>query len=125
MIPFFENSLAFRNANAGGQEGQLSPMLSCMGGRRGIHTELFPFLLPSEGTFSDVEDGLIQENFSGGKPPDPEIAIVLLGDIYSEHCYSGKELEDLKPTPVEEHRYTCIYMYIYLHRTESLIDLYL
>ena len=96
-------------------------MPSCMGGRRGIHTELFPFLLPSEGIFSDVEDGLIQENFSGGKPPDPEIAIVLLGDIYSEHCYSGKELEDLKPTPVVEHH---IRVYTFIEQNHSLTYIY-
>ena len=68
--------------------------LGGIGARIALHAELLPSLLPSEGAFSDVVDGLIQENFSGGKPPDPPITVVLLGDKYSKHCPSGKELED-------------------------------
>ena len=63
-----------------------------------LHVELLPSLLPSEGAFSNV-DCLIQENCSGGKPPDPQIALVFLGDRYSEHCFSGKELEDQNLPP--------------------------
>ena len=48
----------------------------------------------AEGAFSDVVDGLINKTYSGGKPPDPQITMVLLGDKYSKHCSSGKLFED-------------------------------
>ena len=66
-------------------------------GRRGKncpHTEFFPSLLSFEGAFSGIVACLVQENFSRAKPTDPQISIFLLGDQYTKHCSSGKELED-------------------------------
>ena len=83
-----------RDAYAGGQLPPLPSSVGAGGARIALHAELLPFLLPSEGAFSDVVDGWIQENFSKGKPPDPQITVVFLGDKYSKHCPSGKELED-------------------------------
>ena len=37
------------------------------GARNALHTEFLPSLLSSEGAFSGISDGLLQENFSGGK----------------------------------------------------------
>ena len=50
------------------------------GARVALHTEFFPSLLSSEGVFSGIADSLVQENFSGGKPSDPQIPIESLGD---------------------------------------------
>ena len=50
------------------------------GARIALHTQLFPALLSSKGAFSGIVDSLVQETISGGKPPDPLINIVLLGD---------------------------------------------
>ena len=61
------------------------------GARITLHTELFPFLLSTEEAFSGIVDSFIQENCSGGKPPDPQIIVVLLGDQCIKHCSSGKE----------------------------------
>ena len=61
------------------------------GARIVLHTELFPSLLSSEGAFSDIVDRLPRESFSGGKPPDPQITIVLVGDQYIKHRSSGKD----------------------------------
>ena len=68
----------------------------CGAGRARItlHTELFPSLQSSEVAFSGIADSLVQGNFSGGKPPDPHIVVVLLGDQYIKHCSSGKELKE-------------------------------
>ena len=52
--------------------------------------ELFPFLLYLEGALSDIVDSLVQENFSKGKPPDPQLCTVFLGDQYTKHCSSRK-----------------------------------
>ena len=41
------------------------------GARIALHTELFPFLLSAEEAFSSIVASLVQENFAGGKPPDP------------------------------------------------------
>ena len=63
-----------RDAYAGGQEGQLSPLTSSMGSGRAriaLHTEVLPSLLSWERTFYDVIDGLTQENFSGESPHTP------------------------------------------------------
>ena len=59
-----------------------------------LHTELFPSLLSAEEAFSSIVDSLIQEHFSGGKPPDPQVVLVLLGDQCSKHCSSVKEFKD-------------------------------
>ena len=64
------------------------------GARIAIHTELFPSLLSAEETFSGIADWLVPETFSGGKPPDPQIIIVLLGDQCIKYCSSGKEFTD-------------------------------
>ena len=94
-----------------GKISDLLPGMPMLGGRRGscslcpyswgaggariaLHSELFPSLLSSEGAFSSFVDSLLQENFSGGKPPDPQISLVLLGNQYTKHCSSGKEIED-------------------------------
>ena len=68
-----------RDAYAGGGAG---------GARIALHAELLPSLLPSEGAFSDVVDGLIQENFC--------------------HGVAGRQIFKAlpKPTPMEEHTYT-------------------
>ena len=74
-----------RDAYAGGgQVGQLPPLLSSMGAggaRIALHTEFFPSLLSSEGVFSGISDSLV-EDFSGGKPPDPRIAVESPGDFW-------------------------------------------
>ena len=57
-----------------------TPMLGAGGARVTLHTEFFPSLLSSEGAFSSIADRLLQLNFSGGKPPDPQIPIESLGD---------------------------------------------
>ena len=78
----------------GGQDGQLPPLLSFMGEAGGarvdLQTELFPSLLSAEEAFSGIVDGLVQKNLSGGKPPDPQIIIALLGDRCITHYSSGK-----------------------------------
>ena len=79
-----------------GQEGQLPPLPSFMGtggaggARIALYTELFPSLISAEEAFFGIVDSLVQENFSGGKPPDPKIIAVLLGDQCIKHCSSGK-----------------------------------
>ena len=50
------------------------------GARNALHIELFLSLLSSEGAFSSIVDSLAQDSFSGGKPPDPQISMVLLRD---------------------------------------------
>ena len=74
-----------RDAYAGGGAG---------GARIALHTDLFPSLLLSEGAFSGIVDSSVQDHFSGGKPPDNQICIVFLGNKYTKHCSSGKEIED-------------------------------
>ena len=59
-----------------------------------LHTELFSSLLSSEWAFSDIVDSLVQENLSGGKPLDHQIIVILLGDQYIKHFFSGKEFRD-------------------------------
>ena len=83
----------------------LSSFMAAGGVRIPFHTELPPSLLSTEEAFSGIVDSLVQENFSGGKPPDPQIIVVLLGDHCIKHCSSGKKP---KSSPVEEH--------IYMHR---------
>ena len=56
------------------------PTLGAGGARIPHHSEFFPSLLSSEGAFSGISDSLVNENFSGGKPPDPQITIESLGD---------------------------------------------
>ena len=65
------------------------------GPRIALHTELFPSLLSSERAFSSIVDSLVHKNCSGGKPPDAQIDIVLLGEVLRP-----------KATPVEEYTYT-------------------
>ena len=50
------------------------------GARIALHTEFFRSLLSSKGAFSGTPDSLVQENFSGDKPLDPQITIESLGD---------------------------------------------
>ena len=64
------------------------------GARIALHTELLSPLVSSQGAFSGIVDNLVQENFSGGKPPDPYSIVILLGDQYVKHCFSEKELKD-------------------------------
>ena len=49
------------------------------GARFALHTEFLPSLLSSEGAFSGISDSLLQKNFSGSKPPDPQTTIQSLG----------------------------------------------
>ena len=63
-----------------GELPPLPPSLGAEGARVPLHTEFLPSLLSSEGAFSGIADSLVQENFSGCKPPDPQIPIELLGD---------------------------------------------
>ena len=48
--------------------------------RIALHTEFLPSLLSFEGAFSSISGSLLQENFSGGKPPDPHTTTKSLGD---------------------------------------------
>ena len=64
-----DGSGRIRDAYAGGAGGA----------RIALHTEFFPSLLSSEGAFSGISDSLV-ENFSGGKPPDPQVTVDSLGD---------------------------------------------
>ena len=50
--------------------------------------------ISSEEAFPGIVDSLVQEHSSEDKPPDPQVCILLLGDQYTKHCYSGKEFED-------------------------------
>ena len=93
MSKLLHSANKVRNVYAGGR-GQLPPLLSSLeaeGARIALQTELFPSLLYYEGAFSGIIDSFVQENFSGDKPPDPQISIVLLRDPYTEHRPSGKE----------------------------------
>ena len=69
-----------------------------MGG--GLEGQELPFilnflsLLSAEEAFSGIVDSLVQESFSVGKPPDPQILLVLLEDQCIKHCSSGKEFKD-------------------------------
>ena len=93
----------------GGAAGAAAPSALIHGGtggaRSALYTEFFPSLLSSEGAFSGISDSLV-ESFSGGKPPDPQVAVDSLGDYHTKHCASGKEFKRLKSTPVEEYTYT-------------------
>ena len=64
------------------------------GARIALHTELFPSLLSAEEAFSGFVDDLVQETFSGGKPPDPQIIVVLEGDQCIKLYSSGQEFRD-------------------------------
>ena len=71
------------------------------GARIAFHTELFPFLLFSESTSSGIVDMLvhkkcyikINKSFSGGKLPELQIGIMLLGHQKTTHCSSGTSLK--------------------------------
>ena len=65
--------LSPRTPKLGEQEGQLPPMPLPWGARIALHTELFPFLLSCQETFSGVVDSLVQENFSGASPQTPNL----------------------------------------------------
>ena len=63
----------------GWQEAQLPSLFSSMGAegaRIALYVELFPSLLSCEGAFSSIVDSFVQETFSGGKPPDPQLVVV-------------------------------------------------
>ena len=60
----------------GGQEEQLPfcPLTRGAGRVRiALHMELFPSLLCCRGTFYGIVDRLVEENFSGGQAPDPNL----------------------------------------------------
>ena len=95
-----------RDTYAGGQEGQLLPLSSSMGGPGGpggpggarisLHSELFPSILSSHRAFSGIADSLVHKHFSESKPPSsltPKITFLLLGDQHNKHCSSGKSLK--------------------------------
>ena len=86
-----------RDAYDGGQEGQELPFI----------LNSFHLSYPAEEAFSGIVDRLVQENCSGGKPPDPQILVVLLGDQCIKHCSSGKEFRDHNPA---------LWRSIYMHR---------
>ena len=66
---------------AGGAAAPSALVLEGAGGARiALCSEFFPSLISSEGEFSGIADSLVKENFSGGKPPEPQIAIESLGD---------------------------------------------
>ena len=72
-----------RDTYTGGAGGAATSALidgEAGGARIALHTELFPSLLSSKQAFPGISDSLVQENFSGGKPPDPQVAIESLGD---------------------------------------------
>ena len=71
-----------------------SSMGEAGGTRITLHNELFQSLLFCEGAFSGTVGSLVRENFSGRKPPDPQITTALLGDQYTKDSSSGKEFED-------------------------------
>ena len=48
------------------------------GARIALCAALFPSLISCEGAFSGVVDSLMSTNFSGGKPPDPQVNVVQL-----------------------------------------------
>ena len=99
-IPLFSaHRVPHRGTYAGGQEGKLPSLPSSMGAG-GTRIAL----LTSKGAFFSIVDSLVHENFSERKPPDPQITIVLLGDQYIMHCFSGMSLK-AKSSPVEEHIY--------------------
>ena len=68
--------LSPRMPKLGEQEGQLPPMpfpWGARGARIALHTEVFPFLLSCQKTFSSVVDSLVQENFFGASPQTPNL----------------------------------------------------
>ena len=77
------------------------------GTRIALHTVIFPSLLSAEEAFSGIIDSLVRENFSGGKPPDSHIILVVLGDQCIKHCSSGKEFKD---------QILALWRNIYMHR---------
>ena len=78
-----DGSGRIRDAYTGGAGGAATPAALIHGGAGGariaLYTEFFPSLLSSEGAFSGISDSLV-ENFSGGKPPDPQVTVDSLGD---------------------------------------------
>ena len=88
------------------------------GARIALHTEFFPSLLSSEWALSRIVDRLVEEAFSWGKPPDPQICIVVLGNQYASHCSSGKDFEDRNLS-----LWRNIYMYIDVPSGEALLPL--
>ena len=78
----------------GGRRGSCFICPLPYGGRIALDTELFLSLLAYEGTFSGVVEGLVQENFSEGEPPKPQLATLQLCDQYTKYCPSRREFED-------------------------------
>ena len=46
------------------------------GARISLCAALFLSLMPCEGAFSGIVDSFVSTNFSGGKPPDPQVNVV-------------------------------------------------
>ena len=79
-----QQHLRTRDVYAGGQKEQLPPALiqwGAGGARIAVHTKLFPSLLYSERAFCGSVDSLVHKSFPGGKPPDHQIRILLLGEV--------------------------------------------
>ena len=71
--------IAIRDAYAGEAGGAAAPSALSMGAggaRIAFHTELCPPPLSCKGAFSQRFWQFIEENFSGGKPPDPRFTKV-------------------------------------------------
>ena len=85
-----------RDAYAGGKTAALSALIhgGAGGAKIALHTELFLSLLSAEEAFPGIVDSLVQENFSGGKPPDPQIIVLVLGDRCIKYCSSGKGFKE-------------------------------
>ena len=106
-VPYQKNtasvSVEYRDAYAGGCMRGSYPLCPHPWGAEGARIAL-PSLLSSEGAFSGTSDSLLQETFTGGKPPDPQTTIQSLEDKYAKYYSSGRVYKP-RSTPVEEHTY--------------------
>ena len=77
-----------------GAGGAAAPSALIHGGQE------LPFILNSLSlqsaaeAFFGIVDSLVQEHVARGKPPDPQIFVVLLEDQCIKHCSFGKEFKD-------------------------------
>ena len=67
------------------------------GARIALHAELFPSPLSAKEAFFSILDNFVQGNFSGDKPPDPQIIVALLGD---QCIFSGVSGQAVQPAPL-------------------------